>query len=470
MENNPLARQHFHIIGIGGAGMSAIATVLVRMGKTVSGSDLKESHVTERLRSQGINVAVPHKRDNLTDGVDCVVRSSAISDENDEVVAARIRGIEVFSRSDMLSAICAQEKSIGVAGSHGKTTTTSMVTAIARAADLSPSFMIGGDVNEIGTNAAYNKDSYLIVEADESDKTFLTLSLVAGIVTNIEADHLENYNGSFDELRESFYHFAQNISGPVVVCVDEDNAHRLTEHLLQTRDVITVGANNASYTYEITSHSRGGISARVHNANGDFDLELAVPGTHNIRNALCALAVMHELGVSIEDCCQGLSTFGGVARRFQFRGETKGITFVDDYAHLPTEIEVTLQAAHNGGFSRVVAIFQPHRYSRTQALYKEFAQSLISADLVAVCDIYPAGETPRPGVSGTLITDELLSLGHEHTYGVRHIDDVVAFVADHARSGDIVLTLGAGDVTMYSDVIQDTLVGETVASLPVEKT
>lgn len=449
---------HVHIIGIGGAGMSAIATVLNKMGKKVTGSDLKQSHVTERLISQGMTVQVPHSTECINDTLDIVVRSSAITDDNIEVVAARELGVPVFSRSELLSAICAREKSIGIAGSHGKTTTTSMVTSIARSAGLNPSFMIGGDVNEIGTNAGYNVDSMMIVEADESDRTFLALPLVGAIITNVETDHLENYNDSFDELKNSFYDFGKAVNGPLVMCVDEPNARVIAEKLRTERDVTTVGTNDADWTYLITDTSRGGITADISFRGASRGvLQLAVPGAHNVRNALCALALMSTFDVSDEDCLKGLSSFGGVARRFQFRGETNGITFVDDYAHLPSEISVTLDAANDGDFRRVIAIFQPHRFSRTQALYKECAVALMTADIIAVCDVYPAGEDPRPGITGALITDELISAGHESVYFVRHIDEVILFIQSHAQPGDVVLTLGAGDVTMYSDVIQDAL-------------
>jgi len=448
-----------HIVGIGGAGMSAIATVLLRMGKKVSGSDLKESHVTERLRSMGIDVSVPHDAKCINKDLDVLVRSSAIGDDNVEVIEAKSSALQVISRAVMLSAICAKEKSIGVAGSHGKTTTTSMVSSIARAGDLNPSFMIGGDVNEIGTNAYYNAGSYLIVEADESDRTFLDLDLVAGIVTNIENDHLESYDDSFDSLKQSFIQYINNIQGPVVVCVDEENAREVSKQT-SNNQVITVGKNNADWTYEITGFTRGGIKAAI-KREGDTDtvIELAVPGEHNIKNALCAYALMHALGVSDSDCQKGLSSFGGVARRFQFRGETRGITFVDDYAHLPTEISATLSAAEQGNFSNVIAIFQPHRYSRTQSLYKDFAKSLSQADKIIVCEIYSAGEEPRPGVTGALIIDELLELGRNDAKFVRHVEEIVEIIDEITRPGDLVLTLGAGDVTMYPDIIQDQLSG-----------
>lgn len=447
-----------HIIGIGGAGMSAIAMVLKGKGKKVSGSDLKESQVTSRLETSAIKVSVPHNKALIDENIDLVVRSTAIPDNNEEVQAALASSIPLASRADVLSAICAEEKAVGIAGSHGKTTTTSMVTAIARAANLDPSFMVGGDLNEIGTNASYKPGSILIVEADESDRTFLRLSLKGAVVTNIENDHLENYDDSFDQLVDGFRQFIKAVDGPVVLCTDEVNTKQLSEEFKENENVISVAKQDADWIYQILSVERGGISADVYfHGEKKGTIELAVPGEHNIKNALCALVLMNSMGVEIADCIRGLKTFGGVARRFQFRGETKGITFVDDYAHLPTEIKATLGAAKDGSFRNVIAIFQPHRYSRTQLLAKEFAEALMSCDSVGVCDVYSAGEDPRPGVSGMNIVSHLRELGHKDCEFIPHIQDASKFVFLHAQPGDIVLTLGAGDITMYSDIIQTDL-------------
>lgn len=446
-----------HIIGIGGAGMSAIATVLQKMGKQVTGSDLKQSAVTERLENSGIKVNVPHDSSVINEKMDLVVYSTAINSDNEELVAANSLHIPVAGRALMLTAICAVEKAVGVAGCHGKTTTTSMVTSIARAAGLNPSFMIGGDVNEIGTNAGYNKGSLMIVEADESDKTFLMLPLVGAIITNIEGDHLETYNNSLEELIESFEQFGQQIDGPLIICVDEDNARTVADSLKDTKHIITVGADNADWVYEINDRERGGISATLKTQNHKIDIELAVPGIHNVKNAVCAFALMDAFGVDEQSCRKGLASFGGVARRFQFRGTTKGITFIDDYAHLPTEIQATISAAKDGQFNKIIAIFQPHRYSRTQSLYKEFAESLVGCDDIGICDIYSAGEEPRPGITGALITDELTKLGHKSSSFLNGIEQTISFVNRHAGAGDVVLTLGAGDITMYSDIIQESM-------------
>ncbi len=454
--------KNFHIVGIGGAGMSAIAHVLKRMGKNVSGSDLKQSNVTDRLQSQNIKVSIPRPEPLIDNSVEIVLCSSAVPKDDPEVIEAKEKAIPVLTRADILSSICATQKSIGIAGSHGKTTTTSMTTQIARTAEMNPSFMIGGDVNEIGTNAAYRKDSILVVEADESDQTFLRLPLKGAIVTNIENDHLENYEGKFENLLDSFFKFVNNVQGPVVICVDEINARKLAQSATNP-NLITVGSQDADWTYDIISTARNGISAVFRNSNLGIEqnIELAVPGIHNVQNAICAFAMMISLGVEPEICAKGLSAFGGVARRFQFRGETKGITFVDDYGHLPTEIRATLKTALSGGFSRVIAVFQPHRFSRTKALYKEFAEALADADFVIVCEIYSAGEEPLNGVTSALIFDYLAKeLKHTNVYYPKHIQDMINLIEGIAQTGDLVLTLGAGDVTMYSDLIQDEMLGK----------
>lgn len=458
MNNNvDLTSQEFstiHIVGIGGAGMSAIAHILNSMGKVVTGSDLKDSKVTQRLTSQGIKVTIPHNEVALNAKCDLVVISSAIDENNVEVLKAKSLGIPVWSRADMLGAICSAEKSIGIAGSHGKTTTTSMVTTIARYADLKPSFMIGGDLNEIGTNAAYNEGSFLIVEADESDRTFLDLELVASIVTNIESDHLENYDNSFQKLKDSFVQFVNQTNGPVVICVDEPNAREVSEECSETKNVITIGKSDAQYIYNIVHKDSIGIDAEIYyGAQLIGLLKLAVPGEHNVRNALCALALMLEFDVDVKVAISALATYGGVARRFQSRGKVNGITLVDDYAHLPTEIEVTLNAANDGSFNNVIAIFQPHRYSRTQELYKDFAKALTNADIVCVTEIYSAGEQERIGVTGENIVREMKNLGFDNVVFAPHKEDVLDFVKENANANDIVLTMGAGDITTYPDSI-----------------
>ncbi len=439
-----------HIVGIGGAGMSAIATVLARMGHRVSGSDLRESAVLERLRGQGVDARVGHAAANLPMDLDAVVRSTAIPSSNPEVVEAEVRGIPVLRRADALRVLVATRRSIAVAGSHGKTTTSSMLALVLRAADWHPSFLIGGDLNEVGTNAAFDDGEWLVVEADESDGTFLVLAPEATILTNVEPDHLEHY-GDFAALVDAFESYLADISGPRVVCADDDIARTLAGRVAGT---VTYGfADDADYRADGHSSDRLGSRFTVEYRGVALGvIELPVPGRHNALNALGAVALACEIGVPFDAIKRGLGGFGGVARRFQFRGEIDGVTLIDDYAHLPSEVRAMLSAAREGGWRRVVAVFQPHRYSRTEKLWQDFADAFVDADTVVLTDVYAAGEAPRPGVSGRLLVQAVLDAhpATSVTYLPRRTD-VVRHALDHTRPGDLVLTLGAGDLTTVPD-------------------
>lgn len=447
-----------HVVGVGGAGMSAIATVLVRMGHRVSGSDLRESRPIERLRVLGVATSIGHDAGAVPAGVDAVIVSTAIGDRNVEVVAARERGVPVLSRAAALRSIVARRSAIAVAGSHGKTTTSSMLALILRGADLQPSFLIGGDLNEVGTNAVWDDGEWLVVEADESDGTFLELAPTAAVVTSVLPDHLDHY-GDFESLGVAFERFVARIPGAVVLCADDPGAVALAAAVVG-RDgtdrppAVTYGFSSSS-DVRITGYrgtragstftlSRGGVELGV--------IELPVPGRHNAANAAGAATVALELGVGIGAVARALGGFGGVARRFQYRGERDGVTFVDDYAHLPSDVEAMIGAAREGGWSRVVAVFQPHRYTRTASLWRDFADAFAGADELVLTDVYPAGEAPRPGVSGRLVLRAVLDAhpGQAVTYLPRR-DDVVRFVPSIARPGDLVLTLGAGDLTTVPD-------------------
>lgn len=442
--------RRIHIVGIGGAGMSAIAIVLARMGHTVTGSDLKESRALERLRAAGIDARVGHDAANVTDGIDAVVRSTAIPITNPEVVAANDRLIPVLRRADALRALVATRRGIAVAGSHGKTTTSSMLALILRGAGWEPTFIIGGDVNEVGTNAAYADGEWLVVEADESDGTFLELPAEAAIVTNVEPDHLDHY-GSFAGLRDAFATFLAGIPGARVVCADDPEAAALAAR---------VGARTYGFAadadYRVVNWSGGRHGSRIELARDGVPLGefvLPVPGAHNATNAVGAAALATELGVPFAATARALAGFGGVARRFEFRGELDGVTLVDDYAHLPAEVRATLRAARDGGWNRVIAVFQPHRYSRTASLWRDFADAFTDADVVVLTDVYAAGEAPRPGISGRLVLKAVLD-AHPETSAVYlpHRADVVTYTPKLARPGDVVLTLGAGDLTTVPDV------------------
>ena len=442
--------QRVHIVGVGGAGMSAIATVLTGMGHRVSGSDLKESRTLARLRLLGIDARVGHRPDHVPADADAVIISTAIPRSNAEVVAAEERGVPVLRRADALRELVATRRSIAVAGSHGKTTTSSMLALVLRAAGWHPSFLIGGDLNEVGTNAVVDTGDWLVVEADESDGTFLELAPEAGIVTNIEPDHLDHY-GDFPSLVDAFDRFLDRLPGVRIVCADDPHARELAS---RHERVTTYGwVDDADYRVvdyrggRIGSHfvlERGGATVGV--------VELPVPGRHNALNAAAAAVMALELGAEFAAVREALGAFGGVARRFQFRGELDGVTLVDDYAHIPGEIAAMIRAAREGGWRRVIAVFQPHRYTRTARLWRDFGDAFAEADAVVLTDVYAAGEEPQPGISGRLVLRAVLD---RHpalpvTYLPRRAD-VVEHVPRIARPGDVVLTLGAGDLTTVPD-------------------
>jgi len=438
-----------HIVGVGGAGMSAIALVLARMGHTISGSDLKASAVLERLAAAGVDVHVGNRAEHVPDPVDAVVFSTAIPATNPELVAARERGILVLHRSAALAALCATRRCVAVAGSHGKTTSASMLALVLRRAGWDPSFVIGGEVNEVGTNAAFGAGEWLVVEADESDGTFLDLTPEAALVTNVEPDHLDYYGG-IDALERAFAHFVSKVSGTVVVSADDSGAQRVAATRTGVR------------TFGYASHAHYRIVDEVADARGcRFTLvvdgtpraDLAVPlGVKAATNAAGAIAIAMELGVDVDVAAGALAGFGGVARRFQVRGERAGVTFVDDYAHLPGEVAAAIATARAGGWRRVIAVFQPHRYTRTASLWRDFAGAFDGADVVVLTDVYPAGERPIAGVSGRLVVHAVIDASPTLpvTYLPR-VADLVDVPRRLARPGDVVLTLGAGDLTTLPD-------------------
>lgn len=444
-----------HVVGVGGAGMSAIATVLARMGHTVSGSDLRESRVLERLGLLDVTTHVGHAAANLPDALDAVVISTAIPESNPEVVAARERGIPVLRRADALRAIVATRTTVAVAGSHGKTTTSSMLALILRAAGWHPSFLIGGDLNEVGTNAVFDSGEWLVVEADESDGTFLELAPHDAVVTSVLPDHLDHY-GDFAGLVEAFRAFVARIPGVCALCADDEVAASIAARARAVRgaNVATYGfADTADYRLDDYEGGRGGTQfSLVHRGEALGVVQLPVPGRHNAANAAGAAAIALELGVPFEAVTRALGGFAGVARRFQFRGERDGVTYVDDYAHLPSDVDAMIRAAREGGWDRVVAVFQPHRYTRTAALWRDFADAFAGADALVLTDVYAAGEQPQPGVSGRLVLRAVLDAHPEQavTYLPRRAD-LVAHVPRLARPGDVVLTLGAGDLTTAPD-------------------
>ncbi|HVC24265.1 MAG TPA: UDP-N-acetylmuramate--L-alanine ligase [Acidimicrobiales bacterium] len=440
------ARRRVHIVGIGGAGMSAIAAVLVAMGHEVTGSDLKGGPAIDRLRSIGVTVAVGHDGANLPPA-DVLACSTAIPSSNPEVLEARRRGTAVATRAETLAAIAALRRSVAVSGTHGKTTTSSMLALVLVDAELRPSFLIGGDVNQIGTNAVWDTGDWLVVEADESDGTFLALEPEIALVTSIEADHLDHY-GSLDALEHAFQTFLGGARS-AIVCADDPAAMRLAPS-----GALTYGFSESA-ALRITGLT-GGRSDISFSLSRDGDelgtLALPVPGAHNAANAAAAVAAASVVGVGFGTAQRALSRFGGVARRFEFRGEARGVSFVDDYAHLPGEIAATLAAARRGGWRRIVCVFQPHRYSRVAALAGDFASSFVDADIVVLASVYPAGEAPRPGISSKLVLDALLD-AHPTTRAAYLPEraDLVAYLRRVLEPGDCCLTLGAGDLTTLPD-------------------
>jgi len=446
------SRRSIHVIGVGGPGMSAIASVLVGMGHQVSGSDVVESPVLDRLRSEGVDVRVGHSESNVSDDVDFVAVSTAIPDDNLEVVAARSRSIPVVRRTALLPAIASERRTIAVAGTHGKTTTTSMLALILLEAGFSPSFLIGGDISQLGINAQWSSGEWFLLEADESDGSGFTIDHEAVVVTNIEADHLEHH-GTFENLRIAFERFIESTNGPVVLCADDP----VTAEIAAATPSVTYGQSSDA-TVRIVNLKRGRQGV-------DFDvvvdglmqghLDVPVPGVHNALNACGALALAMQLGVSFEVGAAALAKFGGVRRRFEPRGEASGVVFVDDYAHLPTEIAAAIAAGSDGGWNRVVAVFQPHRFSRTESLWSEYVDAFVGADVLVVTGIYAAGEAPRPGVSGRLIFDAVHAAHpNQQMLYVENRKELAVILEELLQPGDLCLSLGAGDVTTIADEVQ----------------
>jgi UDP-N-acetylmuramate--alanine ligase len=442
--------RRIHVVGIGGAGMSAIAQVLRDMGHTVTGSDLKDAPVAQRLRSHGITVAVGHRAENLGDA-EAVTFSPAVGPDNPELAAATARGVRVVARSEMLAAICATRRCLAVSGTHGKTTTASMLSLILVEAGLRPSFVIGADINEIGTNAVWDSGDWLVVEADESYGTFTAIRPDLAVLTSVEQDHLDYY-GTFEALRAAFDRFVGTAREGAVVCSDDPEAAEIGRQ----HDAITVGSDeDATYRMSDLEVLRSSVSFSLTGPGGALGrVRVGVPGQHNARNAALAVVAAMHAGASFGDAQTALARFAGVSRRFEFRGEAGGVSFVDDYAHLPTEVRAVLATARAGGWSRVVAVFQPHRFSRTAALAEQFGTAFKDADVLVVTDVYSAGDRPVPGVSGRLVVDAVKAQDPRLpvTYAPGWVE-LARTVSAILRPGDLCFTLGAGDLTTLPDIL-----------------
>jgi len=444
----------YHVVGVGGPGMSAIAIVLAEMGHDVSGSDIRERAVLDRVRAAGVSVKVGHDRALVHDR-DAVTYSTAIPARNIEVDEARVTGVPCMHRAGMLASICAQAKSLGVAGTHGKTSTTSMLMLILAEAGERPSFVIGGDVTDMGTGAQWTGGEWLVVEADESDGTHLQLPLHGTILTNVDVDHLDHY-GSFESIVEGFDRYLAQVAGPKVLCIDDPHCAAMAHR----HDAVTYGTSpeadfvatdlrpgSGSFTFAVLRHG-----VRL----GDVTLPLR--GVHNVRNATGALAMAMSIGVDFGVAAAALGRFGGVARRFDVRGVSYGATLVDDYAHLPNEIGAVLAAARGSGdgWQRVVAVFQPNRFNRMAVMWPEYRDAFVDADLVVLTDIYASGTTPIPGITGKLVVNAVLD-AHPATRMVwlPRRDDLVDYLSRELRAGDVCISMGCGDVATLPDEVRD---------------
>ncbi|PXX90127.1 UDP-N-acetylmuramate--L-alanine ligase [Marinobacter vulgaris] len=446
--------RNIHFVGIGGAGMSGIAEVLKNQGYEVSGSDIREGAVTDRLSAMGIDVFIGHREENSA-SADVVVVSSAVTGENPEVASARSRRVPIVPRAEMLAEIMRYRHGIAVAGTHGKTTTTSLIASVLAEAGLDPTFVIGGKLNSAGTNAQLGGSRYLVAEADESDASFLHLTPVISVVTNIEADHMDTYGGDVGRLKQTFVDFLHNLPfyGVAVMCVDDDYVQEIIPRI--SRAIITYGIDNPEADYRAENIRSDGLRTRfvVRRPGGrsDLDVELKMPGRHNVLNALAAIAVATDEGVEDVAICRGLAGFAGVGRRFQVYGDYKTrkgtITLIDDYGHHPTEVEAVIRAAHDAWPGRrLVMLYQPHRYSRTRDLYEDFVRVLSEVDGLLLMEVYPAGEPAITGADSRALCRSIRQRGSVEPVFVEDNSEIEILLANNLRDGDLLITQGAGDI------------------------
>ena len=442
-----------HFVGVGGSGMSGIAEVLVNLKYNVSGSDINDGPVAQRLRAAGVKVVIGHHIDNIK-GTDVVVVSTAIDRTNPEVAGAIEAGIPVIPRAEMLGELMRFQQGIAVAGTHGKTTTTSLVSAILIAGDLDPTFVVGGLINSAGVNAKLGQGDYLVAEADESDASFLNLKPEMAIVTNIDEDHMVTYEGDLGTLKKTFVTFLQNLPfyGLAVLCEDDANVRSIRDQI--HKPMLSYGLSEESdyRAYDLTQSGQiMNFKVARPNRQNDIEIELSIPGAHNVLNATAAIAIASHLDVSDEAIVKGLKEFQGVGRRFQVLGEIelndKTITVVDDYAHHPVELNATLTAARDCWPNRrLVAVFQPHRYSRTYDLFDDFVTVLSEQQDLLLCDVYPAGEQPISGATGQALSQAIRVRGASNPVFVAEIDELASVLAPLVQDGDVILAMGAGSI------------------------
>lgn len=456
-----------HFIGIGGIGMSGIATLLRALGYTVQGSDIAESANVTRLREQNVTVLIGHSAKNIENNPAAVVISSAIQDDNPELVAAREKKIPVVQRAEMLAELMRLKSAVAVAGTHGKTTTTSMVGQMLDHAGFDPTVVNGGIVNAYGTNTRFGQSDWMVVEADESDGSFIRLPATVAVVTNIDPEHMDHY-GSFEQVKNAYRRFVLNLPfhGYALLCIDHPEVQTLAAQV-SDRKVITYGFNpQADIRAQNTRPGAEGSLFDVTfagwlSSDGKAltikDIHLSMPGEHNVQNSLVALGVAKEMGVKADIMKQALGKFDGVKRRFTKTGEVENITIIDDYAHHPVEIDVVLKTARNATKGQVIAVMQPHRYSRIEDLYEEFCRCFNDADHVIVADIYEAGETPIEGITKDYIVQGLKTHGHRSAQSLESKDDLARLIANTAQEGDIVIIMGAGSSTHWAYALPDQL-------------
>ena len=458
--------QHVHFVGIGGIGMSGIAELLLNLGYKVSGSDIRQSDITRRLKELGGTIYVGHQREAVA-GADVVVTSSAVQENNPEVQAAYEAHIPVIPRAEMLAELMRLKKyGIAIAGSHGKTSTTSIVGWLLAEAGLDPTVVIGGKVNSLGTNAMLGGGEFLVAEADESDGSFLKLSPVLEIVTNVDLEHLDHYR-DLDEIKATFLEFIDKVPfyGAAIVCLDDPNIADLLSHI--KKRTITYGMTSQADVHARTITTRGMVSTfevcKGKEVMGEITLNL--PGQHNVYNALAAIATGFELDISFEVIQKALASFSGVERRMQIKGECDGITVVDDYGHHPTEIKATLSAMRAAWPTRrIVVMFQPHRYTRTAGLFKEFSTAFHDANVLLLTEIYAASEQPIDGVNGISLLEEIKSHGQREAHFVAEVASLAVTVRTMLQPGDIVLTLGAGNIWRAGEELLKILEQRNVAA------
>ena len=445
-----------HFVGIGGVGMSAIAEVMLDKGYEISGSDLSESEVVQKLRAKGAVIYKGHAAANV-EGKDAIVLSSAIHQDNPELVQAKKLGLKIFHRSDILAFLLNAAKGIAVAGAHGKTTTSSMISVVLEHAGVDPTILIGGFVDYLNGNAKLGKSDYLVAEADESDGSFLKFYPHIAVVTNIEDDHMDHY-GSMENIIKAFIQFVQNLdkeNGLAVLCFDNENIRNIAPQL-DRRYISYALEHEADYTAaDIVADGPQTTFTVVYKGEKLGAVTLNIPGRHNVLNALATIAVCHKLGLSIEAIAAGFAVFTGTKRRFQTKFRNDDIWIVDDYAHHPTEIQTTIKAARQTNPKRLVVAFQPHRYTRTQLLRKEFGSCFKGADVLILTDIYAASEEPIPGISGRTIVDEVKAQTGVDAVYIEKLADIAPWLEQNRRKGDLIITMGAGNIYTVGETLAD---------------